>query len=77
MMMPLKNDLTLYYPLIGKIFEDKTGCWESGLCGCSGYIDENYDAVITDHCDRHQTIRRVVWNEEFESQCLSSDIALI
>lgn len=76
-MMNKSCDLVLCYPFIGRILEDKVGTWESCLCECSGYIDEDYAAIVTSHCQKHETLGRIPWNEEFESQCLNSDIALI
>lgn len=76
-MMKQSNDLTLCYPFVGKILEDKYGTWDSVHCECSGYIDEDYSAVITSHCTKHESLKRIPWNEEFESQCLNSQIALI
>ncbi len=48
-----------YYPHLGIISEDHYGIWEA-LCGCSGYIDENYDAVISRHCQKHAKLKRRV-----------------
>jgi len=76
-MMSQSSDLTLCYPFVGKILENNSGVWDSCLCECSGYIDEDYSAVITNHCKKHKTLNRIPWDQEFESQCLNSDIALV
>lgn len=66
----LEGDLTLCYKHIGIIFEDELGTWEANGCRCSGYIDENYDAVITDTCDKHDRFHRIPWDEKFERENL-------
>ena len=58
----------LYYPYLGKLETNFTGEWWA-TCGCSGYIDENYDAVITARCSKHKHIRRIAWDKLFEKQC--------
>jgi len=50
----------LQYPILGELDEDNKGMWIA-KCGCSGYIDENYDAVITHNCITHRTIKRIEW----------------
>lgn len=69
MLEPEPVYLTLHYPHIGKLEEISTGEWRAVKCDCSGYIDENYDAVITSRCNRHKHLRRIAWDKIFERQC--------
>lgn len=56
------NDLPkLNYDILGKIDENIEGIWISD-CGCSGFIDENFDAVITDNCRKHKALKRIKWH---------------
>lgn len=50
----------LRYNMLGEIDEDDKGMWIAE-CGCSGYIDENFDAVITENCKKHERIKRIKW----------------
>ena len=52
--------MKLQYDILGQIDEDEIGAWIAN-CGCSGYIDENYDAVITENCKKHQNVERIKW----------------
>lgn len=49
--------MKLNYDELGEIDEDEKGTWEA-KCGCSGYIDENFEAVITENCTQHRRIER-------------------
>ena len=55
--------MELQYPILGKIDEDRGGAWIA-KCGCSGYIDENYDAVIGHSCKIHKRLKRIKWKNE-------------
>jgi hypothetical protein len=54
-----------FYPPIGRIEENETGEWWATNCKCAGYIDENWDAVITSHCKKHRLLDRVKWNPDY------------
>lgn len=51
------GELVLKYPKIGIVYEAIGGMWGAKDCTCSGYIDENYDAVITYVCKKHTSLK--------------------
>ena len=56
-----------YYDMLGTIDIDEKGFWVA-YCGCSGYIEENYDAIITDRCGLHKNIKKIGWQQRMPIQ---------
>lgn len=48
-----RNDIFLYYKDIGVVFSwcgDNRQEWDCEGCDCSGYIDEDSNLIIVNHC---------------------------